>query len=524
MSNQIFEEAQSLYAVGRFQEALGKFITCAQNLEGLTDAELCKFYHLLGNCYIKCSRPSAASAAYSMALENAPSSKKPALYVNLGTSLLASEKNTEALVAFNNALQFEDYASRYKAFSGIGAAQLQLGNTVEAGAAYREAAIDRANPTPAKALVNLGVCFMEMGRTEDAIVSYETALDLGLEGNIRNKANANLGQAYMAQGRFFDALDAFELASDDGKYKLNELAAHDYAIAKSLDLRYGDDLDALYVAKSNELFSEDGNLKKPYQTGEIDVEDSAIEDNLALEENQIDPSAQTTMSFAPAAIPAVAADNNIADMHKDEDLDSQPDEAGMRPDLLETSSFFNVGPEDEDEENPDMFEPAQNHYANASDDAFMHQPYSFEMLEQDDTIRKRKQKKRRRKIITTILVALIICIVLALGAATAAYFMGYGYPLQEDVVTDHFEAVRDKGDTQKAWSDDVDENVVSKKNAMISNVDNQEISAMERSSTESEAYVKGHLKEGGTLYFKVSLVRDKISWSIKDIDYYWPNQ
>ncbi len=230
----IFKQAQQAYAQGDFDTALDGFIECARNANELSPSDLSKFYHLIGNCYIKIGDSFAAASAYSHALAGSPEKRKPSLYVNLGTALLNTEEYEKALEAFRYALDYPIYSTPYKAHSGIGAAQLKLGNMVEAGAAYREAALDSTNPDPAKALVNLGVCFMELGRAADAITSYETALEFNLLPAARAKAYANLGQAYMAEGRVIRALEAFDEATADGSYQLSPMARHDYEIALTL--------------------------------------------------------------------------------------------------------------------------------------------------------------------------------------------------------------------------------------------------------------------------------------------------
>lgn len=234
MNAAVFKQAQEAYAQGDYKTALEGFSACAQDTENLSPADLSKFYHLIGNCYVKGGDPYAAATFYQRALSGSPEKRKPSLYVNLGTALLGSKDYENALVAFSRALTYPIYATPYKAYSGIGAAQLKLGNMTEAGAAYREAALDPANPAPAKALVNLGVCFMELGRSADAITSYETALEFDLDDKAKAKALANLGQAYMAEGRVQKAINAFEQAMSGGNYQLSPMASHDYEIAMSL--------------------------------------------------------------------------------------------------------------------------------------------------------------------------------------------------------------------------------------------------------------------------------------------------
>ena len=498
MDISVFNEARDAYAVGNYSSALDKFIECAQDLDGLSTEDLCKFYNLLGNCYVKCGKASVASAAYSMALTNANIKRKPVIYANLGKSLLSCGKNTQALVAFNNALQFKDYAAPYKAYSGIGSAQLQLGNIAEAGAAYREAAVDPNNPAPAKSLVNLGACFMEMGRAEDAIISYETALNIGLEGEMQNKANANLGQAYMVQGRFFDALSAFEDALEDGSYELNDLAAHDYQIALSLDERFGEDLEKLYQEKSEELFGDDGEILPPYKTGEIDLEGSVFSDQ---DEEAADLSNAQTIAFEPPQQDAFEQD--------EDDLTQR----------FDNSTFFaRVNEEEIDADN--MFEPSPSPYANVGENAFGNAPYQFDGYNQNQATHKKKKEHGAGFVI---LITIIIILVLAAAGCVAGYALGYGYPLQETVAKNFFNAACAEQDTTQYWASDVEEQDRNIQLQAISNVVSTEVVAVERSMSQSSVYVKAQLQAGGELYYKIVMKRDKLTWLVEYVELYYPN-
>lgn len=237
MNVAVFKEAQNAYARGDYDTALNGFIDCVRDTTDISPSDLSKFYHLIGNCYVKNGDPRQAASAYTHALQISPEKRKPALYVNLGTALLGAKEYGDALTAFTRALDYPVYTTPYKAYAGIGAAQLKLGHTAQAGTAYRQAALDPTNPDPAKALVNLGVCFMELDRAKDAITSYETALDFNLSPEAAAKVRANLGQAYLAEGRVNKALEAFEDATADGSYELTPLARHDYEIAKTLHER-----------------------------------------------------------------------------------------------------------------------------------------------------------------------------------------------------------------------------------------------------------------------------------------------
>lgn len=325
MNVTVFKEAQQAYASGDYKRALKGFTVCAREVDDLSAAELSKFYHLIGNCYVKGGDAKSAAEYYTKALSGSPEKRKPSLYVNLGTALLGTKEYADALDAFNRALDYPVYTTPYKAYSGIGAAQLKLGNITEAGAAYREAALDPSNPAPSKALVNLGVCFMELGRAEDAITSYETALEFDMDDASASKAQANLGQAYLAAGRVQRALDAFEAALEDGNYTLPPLARHDYEIACSLkdtlDARMPGVLDTGFIPTVAPAPAE-----KPLPSEPVEMPLSESGHFPAYGEPGFDPFAPQTPDLRdePAETKATAAEEDVSDEPVDAAEEEQP--------------------------------------------------------------------------------------------------------------------------------------------------------------------------------------------------------
>ena len=90
MNAAVFKQAQEAYAQGDYKTALEGFSACAQDTENLSPADLSKFYHLIGNCYVKGGDPYAAATFYQRALSGSPEKRKPSLYVNLGTAVLGA--------------------------------------------------------------------------------------------------------------------------------------------------------------------------------------------------------------------------------------------------------------------------------------------------------------------------------------------------------------------------------------------------------------------------------------------------
>lgn len=556
MKVEVFKEAQQAYASGDYKKALEGFIACTHDVGGLAPADLSKFYHLIGNCYVKSNDPRSAAEYYLKALTGSPEKRKPSLYVNLGTALLGTKDYENALEAFGRALDYPIYTTPYKAYAGIGAAQLKLGNMVEAGAAYREAALDPANTSPAKSLVNLGVCFMELGRPDDAVSVYETALDFDLDDRAKAKAYANLGQAYMAQGRVPRALKAFETAEELGG-TLPALALHDYELAKTLkekvDPRAPGVFDTGYIppVSGAPLPEEDPDFDPfaPSSTGgeDSDAQDGRQEvDELATQDlsqgETLDPSqAQTVaMDAIVESMPDdMIAETDMGDLDATQDIgigsfeESPVQDQGYDSGLNETpfsyndqpgyeyGVAFNFGDEYADVTNAANIENAEMNMPSPEETQF------FEISEQQINKNAKKGSKKKRKARgcgLKIAIFFVILLILAALAAGGAYFLGYGYPLQETVVDDFMAAVENNGDTSRYWAGDVSDASRSSQEAFLKDSSSYEIEAVRRSTNQTEVFVKAGLKQGGSIDYEFVLTRKGISWAIEYVQLYFPSE
>ena len=549
MKVEVFKEAQEAYSKGDYKTALEGFIASTHDVAGLAPADLSKFYHLIGNCYVKSNDPRSAAEYYLKALTGSPEKRKPSLYVNLGTALLGTKDYENALEAFGRALDYPIYTTPYKAYAGIGAAQLKLGNMVEAGAAYREAALDPANPAPAKSLVNLGVCFMELGRPEDAVSVYETALDFDLDDRARAKAYANLGQAYMAQGRVPRALNAFEKAEEIGG-ELPSLAMHDYEIARTLkervDSRAPGILDTGYIppVATDVSSPEDDEDFDPFaprtdadQTAPLATDQEPQAD--AEEGETLDPSPAQTIAME--ALPVELTDEVDFGMDEEDELEGTqdiefPEEGDQAYDsgLDETPFNYNEQPGYEygvsfdfgDEyadarETVDVMESTEMHMPSPENTAF------FDISEQQINSNARKGMRRDRRArgcgLKIAIVFVVICILIA-AAACVAYVLGYGYPLQETVTEDFFAAVQDDGDTSQYWAKDVSPSMQRAQEASLTDLSSYSVEAVQRSMNQTAVFVKATLAQGGNIDYEVVLTRDGISWAIQFVQLYFPSE
>ena len=544
----VFKEAQEAYARGDYKTALVGFSACSHDVEELSAAEAGKFFHLIGNCYIKSGRPSKAAEYYGKALELAAPERQPSLLVNLGTAYLSSEDYPKALAAFAKALDYPGYPTPYKALSGIGAVQLKLGSMEEAGSAYREAALDPANPAPGKALINLGLCFTELGRHADAAATFETALDLGLSAGSANKCRAHLGQAYLACGRVAEAVASLEAAEEDGSYRLSAVAAHDLAVARSLRDRFGS-----MLGSAAQPAAQQATLPEPQPQGEPSAEQpeeapAAEEPEVAFEEEAEEPAqaelaepAEPEAEAQPAAPeespePAEPSDDEAA-MWEPASLEpepvacgEEPIEAGEEPALDISEAVTEVFPVvtvpviGAPGEDPGWEEPLQPQedtlIPSPEDTAFF--TITEEAIEEAAKEERRKARKGNRGL--KVALGIVIVLILLAAAAALAYVRGYGYPLQEQVAQRFLDAAIASESTDAYWNDAVTQESRESQMAVLEGISSYQVAAVERNVSNSTVYVEATLEEGGTAYYEVMMGRDLISWNIEYVELYFPSE
>lgn len=550
MNVAIFKEAQQAYERGDYKAALEGFTVCARDIAELPPSDQSKFFHLIGNCYVKNGDPHAAAAFYTKALAGSPEKRKPSLYVNLGTALLGTKDYNEALNAFTRALDYPIYTTPYKAYSGVGAAQLKLGNMLDAGVAYREAALDPTNPSPGKALVNLGVCFMELGRSEDAITSYEAAFEFDLDAATFAKGQANMGQAYMAQGRVQKALNAFDAAAANG-YSLPSMAQHDYDIARTLKTKLDEKvpgiLDTGFIPNIPAAAPAAPAAAAPSEPAEMVPSESG---HLPVYgEDGFDPFAPQTQAMDPVSSQELDGLLEQSDEDLDADVLDASGEAGdadIHNQKTQMLSPVADEPCDEGQDAPyggfSDYESVDDEYgimaaSNASEvdeftmsDTHMPSPEDtefFDITEQqiaDDFKAGRRRERRARGLGLKIAITIVVLCILVAGAACAGYALGYGYPLQEDVAEGFFGAVQSGGDTSQYWADDVASASRESQQTALVELTSYNVEAVQRGMSQTTVYVKGTLQEGGQVDYELVMSRKGVSWAIEYVELYFPSQ
>lgn len=380
-----------------------------------------------------------------------------------GNALMHLGMYAEAAEAYAAALNDGAYGKRGALLTNRGKALAAVGDYTTAAQAFSAATQDASYATPFKAYLGLGNALFQSGDYANAGTAFRQA---AIDGANPAPAAAlgDLGRCFIKLGRPADAVETYRTAIDFAGPR-DDTRALNAGMGQALSAagRPSDALDAFNAATADGIYQ-----LMPEQADEL----ARVHDSLAA------LSAQTAMSTAPApAMDAPAVDP----------LDPTGATGQFMPDPSDTG-FFTLS--------------------------------ESEMVQQD-----RKQAKVRRRHRHTglkIFLVLLLLIVIAAGGLGYAYTRGMGYPSQESVITDLFQAAGD-GDTAKAESCLASSLSEDAKAMIISSIPQDatvSIEGMDQSMTETTAKVKASLSKGGEQEYTVKFVRsdNHIGWAVSSFD------
>ena len=109
-------------------------------------------------------------------------------------------------------------------------------------------------------------------------------------------------------------------------------------------------------------------------------------------------------------------------------------------------------------------------------------------------------------------------LIAALGVGIWFYTQGWGYPSQEDVVTDLFADPDNAKET--LFAEGINDATAAQLVAQIFQDKNVSIDGVNKSMSTSEVYATTTMLEGGKITYKITLIRDMLSWKISNIEIY----
>lgn len=386
-----------------------------------------------------------------------------------GNALMHLGMYAEAAEAYAAALNDGTYGKRGALLTNRGKALAAVGDYTTASQAFSAATQDASYATPFKAYLGLGNALFQSGDYANAGTAFRQA---AIDGANPAPAAAlgELGRCFIKLGRPADAVETYRTAIDFAGPR-DDTRALNAGMGQALSAagRPSDALDAFNAATADGIYQ-----LTPEQADEL----ARVHDSLAA------LSAQTAMATAPApAMDAPAVDP----------LDPTGATGQFMPDPSDTG-FFTLS--------------------------------ESEMVQQDRKDRKdRKQAKVRRRHRHTglkVFIVLLLLILIAAGGLGFAYTRGLGFPSQESVVTDLFQAAGD-GDTAKAESCLASSLSEDAKSMIISSIPQGatvSVEGMDQSMTETTAKVKASLSKGGEQEYTVKFVRsdNHIGWAVSSLD------
>ena len=380
-----------------------------------------------------------------------------------GNALMHLGMYAEAAEAYAAALNDGTYGKRGALLTNRGKALAAVGDYVTAAQAFSAATQDASYATPFKAYLGLGNALFQSGDYANAGTAFRQA---AIDGANPAPAAAlgDLGRCFIKLGRPADAVETYRTAIDFAGPR-DDTRALNAGMGEALSAagRPSDALDAFNAATADGIYQ---------LTLEQADELARVHDSLAA------LSAQTAMATAPApAMDAPAVDP----------LDPTGATGQFMPDPSDTG-FFTLS--------------------------------ESEMVQQDR--KEAKVRRRHRHTGLKVFLVLLLLIVIAAGGLGFAYTRGLGFPSQESVVTDLFQAAGD-GDTAKAESCLASSLPEDAKSMIISSIPQGatvSIEGMDQSMTETTAKVKASLSKGGKQEYTVKFVRsdNHIGWAVSSLD------
>lgn len=381
----------------------------------------------------------------------------------LGNALMKLGRFDEAAQAYAGALADTAYGKTGALHTNRGRALLAAGRNAEAVDSLSQATQDASYRTPYKAYMALGAAYVELGDIRSAGIAYRNA---AIDENNPDPCEAlrKLGSCFMELSRPVDAIEAYRTALDFSSPTRNQNAIYcDLALA--------------YVAANR-------------MSEAVDAFNHATADGTYV----LAPEAQASFDAARNALAAMGA-------NKPSDTDNLLAAAGYGP--------ISYDPLDPTGETTGNLMPSPD-------------STGFFSVNEEDIVndaKKRKQERRKekhtgRKVAITIIVILVI----VLGVGGYAYYRGYGWPLQENLVEDAFGAKASGADLDSMIDSSLSDAQRTQIEALIPSGANVTVDAVDRSMNSSSAQVTATLADGTVQHYTIGFSRDHIiGWAISSL-------
>ena len=427
-----------------------------------------------------------ALEAYQQCLQDAANPVAPGeagqLHHQIGNCLVKLKAPNEAIQSYTQAIADEAYDARGAVHYNLGMAYAALHDYENAVQNFEAAVSDAKYDSSYKAYMGMGNALLKMGKSAEAGVAFRNAA-LDEANPDPTKALLNLGVCFMALNRPADAVASYE-------------SALQFDMQPTMHNRLYANLGQAYVAT--------GQMQKAVNAFEESIADKTyfLSDSASVDyQRAIAAVAQGTSEITQVMAPVSGAAPAAAGAADTSGIDVPADGSGMYA-----------------EQDPYGPEAAGQYDTAAADDRFF--SASDEELEQWSR-GVAKQERKRKNVGLKVLVVIILLVLVAFGAGVFMYTQGWGYPSQDSVVT---QLLADPDNASSLYSAEVsDSSAASMTDALVKD-SAPTINAVEKSMTDSTAYVTASTEGGGQMQYKVSMVRDMIGWKVSNVELYFPSQ
>lgn len=419
-----------------------------------------------------------AALEFMAAAHGSPSSGAGRALHQAGNALVKLGRYADAVTVYQKASRDVTYAKRGAVFANLGAALTALDRHEEALDAYCSALADPEYATPYKALLGQAGSLYALGRFEDAAQAFRQAA--WAEGNPDpGRALNNLGLSFMSLGRPEDAVEAFKAALGIEGYASKGKASANLGLAYAAMGFFEDAVLEFESARDEYGYELTGATLETYETarGRVRTE-GAVGD----------------------------ADDYVSGGDSGDDVAGETE---LSEDFLPPEGATSAAPV-----LPDVDDEATRKFFTRTED---------EMRKVDRAARKqeRSQKRTPKRVVLTVAIVLVVVLVIG-GGLGAAFYLGYGYPTQEQTVTGLLDAYR-SGSASYAdyWVAAPAADVTQAMRALPATFTSYRIDGVDRASADSTVAVSVSLQSGASQSFLLLLEREGVGWKVVGLRNNW---
>ncbi|MDO4501648.1 MAG: tetratricopeptide repeat protein [Coriobacteriia bacterium] len=407
-----------------------------------------------------------------------------------GNCLIKLKDAASAVAAYSAAAEDSAYQAVGTVNYNLGMAYVALRDFDQAIECFEVAVSDATYATKYKAYSNMGSALLRLGKNAEAGVAFrEAALD---EANPDpTKALLNLGVCFMALDRPADAIASYESA---------------------LQFDMKPDMRNKMWASLGQAYTATGQMKKAVDAFELALADKTyfLSDVASIDyQHAIAAVSQGTDQLQPTKV----------DLGGFED---PADVSGL--DTLAADGTAVLDPIVYEQQQP-IADPVYGGYGagypmdpNPAAESFFNQQDHM----QADWTKDFQKTKRKGSILGKIFGLIIVLIVVAFGVAAYGYTQGYGYPTQESVAAELF-ADPDSA-VEKVFCAEIGSDKAKTLAKSVIKSGDVTVDGMSKSMNESTVYVTAKTEQGGSVKYKLTMVRDMLGWKIANVELYYASQ